>query len=231
MSEAVAVAWVVDDGAPDKRAAGGPVEFAAALAEATSAPAGHAAACPTCALAGEDLACVGLVHGKLSARAEEWLAGRLPYSLESLPGLLLRQSIEQGGVKGDGGAALRRAGLCEAPGPFSRHWGPFFRRVSVTTDQLLELLFAAGDVQPPHGLGVLIDLGALVIDGVVPETPEHGPRLGELIERPTERRERVLFGLAAPVDADASTRELVRYLRALWAAFVLDDEVRVISPT
>ena len=224
------IGWVVDDGAPDKTAAGGPVEFAAALADAASPPPGHSATCPTCQLAGENLACVGLVHGPITAKAEEWLAERLPYSLESLPGVLLRQALEQGGVEGAGGAALRRAGMCEAPGPFSRHWGPFFRRVTVTTDQLLELMFAAGDIQPAHAFGILLDVGALVVDGAVPEAAEHGPRLSEVMEKPAERKERVLFGLELPADADPSKRELARYLRALWAAFVLDGELRVITP-
>jgi len=225
---ASAIGWVVDDGCPPKRE--GALAFAAALGERASAPAGHRDECPACELLGEDLACVGLVAPRVAAEAEAALLRRLPDDLESLPGVLLRQFLEEAKVAGDGGAALRALGLFEAPGPMSRHWGPFFRRVTVTSDQLLEAMFDAGDVTPPHALALLCHLGGLLIDGERPLAAEHGPRLGELVRAPKTRRTRTACTIPAPT-GDPAAAPFDRYLRALYAGFVLDCPVRVVSPT
>ncbi len=230
MSQMTAIGWVVDDDGPDKRRAGGAAEFAQALAEVGAAPEGHKERCPTCSLLGEELACVGLVEPRISAWSEEWLAGRLPTELESLPGKLLQKNLEESGARGEGGARLRELGLCEAPGPFTRHYGPFFRRYTVTTDQLLEELFLAGDVQPAHALGVLVHLGGVAIDGNLPLQDADGIKLSEVFQDVASRRERVLCTIDHDEDDDPSQRELKRYLRALYAAFVLDTEVRVYAP-
>lgn len=225
------IGWVIDDGCAPKRSAGSPGSFAASLA-AGEPPVGHLLACPSCQLVGEDLACVGIVLPIVSARAEEWLLRRLPADLESLPGMLLTQNLHEGGVEGKGGRELRKRGYFEAPGPFSRHWGPFFRRTTVTTDQLFEELFCAGDVQPAHALGVLLHVGGVAVDGSIPHAPADGAKLSALFEAPASRRERVLCTLAAnDDDDDRSVSELKRFLRAAWAAFVLDCELRVFSPT
>jgi hypothetical protein len=222
-----AIGWVVDDGCPAKQ--GGALAFAAALGERAEPPAGHRAACPACALLEEDLACVGMVAPKISAEAELALLRRLPDDLESLPGVLLRQYLEAAQVEGRGGAALRALGLLEAPGPLSRHWGPFFRRVTITTDQLLETLFGAGDVEPPHALALLCHLGAILVDGQPPISAEHGPRLGDLVRDPASRRAHAAIRIPAP-SGDEPQAAFDRYLRGLFAGFVLDCPVRVLTP-
>lgn len=223
------IGWVVDDACEPKRRAGGPAEFARALGEADAPPAGHRAACDVCALLDEELACVGVIEPRISALAETWLAGRLPEELDSLPGLLLRKNLEEGAVEGKGASALRARGLMEAPGPFSRHWGPFFRRYTVTTDQILEEMLCAGDVQAPHALGVLLHLGGVIVDGAPPLKPEDGPKLADVVARPETRRERVLCTLVPQEGDDRSLAQLKRYLRGLYAAFVLDCEVRIFA--
>jgi hypothetical protein len=226
---AAGIGWVVDDGCAPKRSLGGPDKFAASLASGEP-PVGHLRQCPSCQLIGEELACVGVVEPLVSARAEEWLLRRLPADLESLPGSLLAKHLQEAGVEGKGGEELRKRGLFEAPGPFARHWGSFFRRTTVTTDQLFEELFCAGDVQPAHALGVLLHVGGVAVDGSVPHAPADGARLSALFETPASRRERVLCTLSIAKDDDRSVRELVRFLRAAWAAFVLDCELRVFCP-
>lgn len=219
--------WVVDDDAPDKRAAGGAGPFALSLAEREQDPAAHRAQCPTCALLDGDFACVGLIATPLPAAVERWLVERLPEDIESLPGFLLRKAIADFGYSGAFGAELRRQGKLEAPGPFTRHFGPFFRRFTVSSEQLLEELLGAGDVHPPHGLAVLIHLGAISVDGAVPLALDEGARWGELVERLDQRKTRSASTITladSDTDAVAATK---RYLRALWAAFVVDASVKV----
>jgi hypothetical protein len=226
----IAIGWVVDDGCAPKRGPGGAAAFADSLAGSDAPPPGHRDECGACRVLDEDLACVGVVEAKITATAEEWLAGRLPEEMESLPGLLLRKNLADGGVTGAGGRDLRKRGLCEAPGAFSRHWGPFFRRYTVTTDQILEEMFCAGDVQPAHALGVLVHVSGILVDGSHPRSTDDGPKLAELVEKPEARLDRTLPALSLRDDDDRSVRELKRYLRALYAAFVLDCEVKVFAP-
>ena len=226
----IGIGWVVNDGCAPKQKAGGPDEFARSLADLTSAPAGHRDDCPTCRLLNEDLACVGILTAPIATHAEEWLAARLPAKLESLPGLLLTRQLLAGNIKGTGTRALRKLCLFEAPGPFVRHWGPFFRRITITTDQILEEMFMAGDVQPAHALGLLVHLGGIAVDGAVPDQPADGARLAEVIERVDARRDRTRSTVVIDQEDTSSVLELKRFLRALYAGFVEDCEVKVYSP-
>jgi len=219
--------FVVDDRGPDK--AGGAVAWAARLAEQPIDEAAHAAACPACALIGRPLSCVGMVPTPLSAACEEWLIRRLPEDLESVGGFLLRKAIGDFGYDGARAKALRAAGRLAAPGPFERHYGPFFRRFVVSSEQLLEELLCAGDIAPSHGLACLIHLQALELDGTLPTSLDtDGPKLGQLIEQPDTRRARTRLALDAPGD-DPSLQALHQLLTALHAAFVLDVDLFVLD--
>lgn len=219
--------WVVDDDAPDKRAAGGAGPFALSLAESEQDAAAHRAGCPTCAVLDGDFACVGLIATPLSAAVERWLVERLPDDIESLPGFLLRKAIADFGYSGEFGAELRRQGKLEAPGPFTRHFGPFFRRFTVSSEQLLEELLGAGDVNPPHALAVLAHLGAVAVDGKVLLSLDEGARYGEMMERIHERKTRSATTITVDDSDDEALAAMKRYLRALWAAFAVDATVKV----
>lgn len=226
----IGIGWVVDDGCEPKRIAGGPGQFAESLAAAEAAPAGHRASCPTCRLLDEDLACVGILSAPVATRAEEWLAARLPADLASLPGVLLLGQLHEGNVKGAGARSLRKLAMFEAAGPVTRHWGPFFRRSTVTTDQIVEEMFCSGDVQPAHALGLLIHLGGIMVDDKVPDRPTDGAHLAEVVEMVHLRAKRTRCTVAIENTDEGSVLELKRYLRALYAAFVEDCQVRVYSP-
>jgi hypothetical protein len=226
----LAFGFVVDDRGPDKREAGGAVAFAARLAERPLDEAAHLTRCPSCALLGRGLACVGVVPTPLSARVEGWLVERLPEDLESVGGFLLRKAIGDFGYDGARAAALRKRGALEAPGPFERHYGPFFRRFVVSSEQVLEELVCAGDVAPSHALAILIHLGCLEVDGHAPKSLDtDGPRLGELIEQPDKRRERTRLVLSVDEAADPSLQGIQALLGALYAGFVLDADVYVLD--
>jgi hypothetical protein len=225
----VSFGFVVDDRGPDKQAAGGAVAFAARLAEQPLDQAAHVAGCPSCRLLGH-FGCVGVIPTPLSAALERWLVARLPEEIESVSGFLLRKAIGDFGYDGARARELRRRGALEAAGAFERHYGPFFRRFVVSSEQVLEELLCAGDIAPSHGLACLIHLGALELDGKPPVSLDSdGPKLGPLVEQPSVRKERTRFALPAAPDDDASITGVHGLLAALWAGFVLDADVYVID--
>ncbi len=221
----MAFGFVVDDDSAEKRAAGGAGAFALALSERPSVS-GHRAGCPSCRLLDEELGCVGLIATPISAAAERWLVDRLPEEIESLPGFLLRKAIEEFGYRGEFGKSLRAQRDLAAPEPFTRHFGPFFRRFTVSSEQLVEELLGAGDIAPAHALACLIHFGAITVDGNVLLSLEEGRLYGELMERPGERSGRTRCTIAADGE-DESVQAFQRLLRALWAAFVLDATVKM----
>jgi hypothetical protein len=225
--------FVVDDDGADKRASGGAAAFAGALGDGAPDPT-HRERCPSCQAAGEAYACVGLVPTPISPAAERWLVERLPEDIESLPGFLLRKAIAEYGYDGAEGERLRSAGLLAGPGAFTRHFGPFFRRFTVSSEQLLEEMLCAGNVSPSHALAILVQLGALSLDGQPALALDQGPALGDLMKDPAARRARTRFALPAPggdgAAADPSLEGLWRYLRALHAGFVVDATVQVYAP-
>jgi hypothetical protein len=214
--------FVVDDRAPDKVAAGGAPEFAAQLAEKGCDEVSHAANCRTCKLLGSPLSCVGVVPAPIPAAVEEWLVKRLPDDIESVGGFLLRKAIGDFGYDGARAAELRKNKRLEAPGPFERHYGPFFRRFVVSSEQILEELLCAGDIAPSHALAILMHLQAIEVDGSIPVKMEEGDKLGSLIEAPADRAKRTKHNVTEP----GAIQNLVR---ALWAGFVLDCDVFVID--
>jgi hypothetical protein len=226
----LAFGFVVDDRGPDKQAAGSAVAFAARLGEAPVDEAAHVARCPSCQLLGRGLACVGVVETPMPAAVEKWLVERLPEDIESVGGFLLRKAIGDFGYDGARAKTLRERGRLEAPGPFERHYGPFFRRFVVSSEQILEELVCAGDIQPSHALAILIHLGAITVDGKLPvDLDTDGPKLGQLIEKPDARRERTALQLPVEPDDDPALAGVKSLLAALYAGFVLDSDVYVID--
>ncbi len=226
MSDVVGFGWVVDDGCRLKETAGGPGPFAQALATG-QLDSCDIEGCPTCRVLDENGGCVGTIEGPIGPDTEEWLAGRLPASIDSLPGQLLRQNLKESAITGKGGESLRKRGLMAAPKPFTKHYGPFFRGYSVSTDQIFEEMLCAGDIQPSHALAILVHLGGIAIDDVVPSDAAHGTKLAEIVKDVGDREERALCTIHIEDDDDASTVQIKRLLRALYAAFVQDTEVRV----
>lgn len=219
--------YVIDDQAPDKLKAGGPAEFALALAEQPTSGEAHLAQCPSCRVLEEPYGCVGIIPTPLPAAVERWLCDRLPEDIESLPGFLLRKAIGDFDYKGEFGRRLREEDLLEAPGPFTRHFGPFFRRFTVSSEQLLEELLGAGDINPAHALACLAHLGAITVDGAVLLGMDEGARYAELIEKPAERAARTRCLIPIDSDEEEHLAAVQRFLRALWAGFVTDTTVRV----
>ena len=225
----MAFGWVVDDRCADKEAAGGAGAFALSLAEAKSAPdaALHTKSCSACRAVDEPLACVGLIPSPIPASVERWLVERLPDDIESLPGFLLRKAIGDFGYDGSEGARLREAGILSAPGPFTRHFGPFFRRFTVSSEQLVEEMLCAGDVDPAHALAILMHLSLIAVDGQLLLKLDDGARLAAMIENPSERAAHTTCLVQMADDDEADIVSIKRFLRGLWAGFVTDAPVKV----
>lgn len=226
----MAFGFVVDDDGQDKTGEGGAARFAYDLADRALDP-HHLDRCPSCQVLGEVYACVGLIPTPLSTEAERWLVEQLPEDIEQLPGYLLRKAISEYGYTGELGESLRRQGLLTASGAFTRHFGPFFRRFTVSSSQLLEEMLLAGDVAPSHALAILIHLGGLLIDDEKPLALESGAQLAELMQEPTQRRSRTQLAIDDIDESDdPSLAGLKRYLGSLYAGFVLDTNVLVFAP-
>ena len=219
--------YVVDDDAPVKKAAGGAVAYAKKLPADDASPPHEG--CATCALLGGTTACYGVIQPPVSATAEEWLVARLPADLESLSGLLLRKTLHDMRYEGEGGKALRKAGLLEASGPYIKHYGPFFRRYPVSSEQLLEQLFCVGDWSPVHALGLLGQLGAIEVDGSALTKVDDAERYAELVQHPEKRKSRTRCSLEIREGDDRSVVELKRLLMAGWAAFVRDCDLKIVE--
>jgi hypothetical protein len=222
--------YVVDDGCSVKKAAGGAVAFAkqlpaAADAENTPKPADD---CVTCPLLGGS-GCHGVIDPPVSATAEEWLVARLPAELESLPGLLVRKTLHDMRYEGEGGKALRKAGLLEASGPYTKHYGPFFRRYTVSSEQLLEQIFCVGDWSPVHSLGLLGQLGGIEVDGKALVSVDDAENYSALVQHPESRKKRTKCTIEVRDVDDRSVTEIKRMLIAGWAAFVRDCDLKIVE--
>lgn len=170
--------------------------------------------CPANAL-GEPFGCIGFVQYPISAAGEVWLLKQLPTPEEPLPWLLLRQTVTEMGYTGHSVLPLRETGTYfqDARG-FSRDLGEFH----VTSNQLIEMLFLLGHVQPAHAGALLLFFGAIPRDGEARDTTlilDRGLPVDEL-------RARFPFLLKVNEGDDSTTVELKRFLKALYHAWSLN---------
>jgi hypothetical protein len=119
----------------------------------------HCGRCPANA-AGHEFGCYGCLHEPVSIEAEEWLYDRLPLTLsekraeddaerkqmERVRALAETLRVEQN--TGDTVDERRGPGLAIRPKGMTRTYGSFFRRRSVGSSQLLELLLTRGVIDP-----------------------------------------------------------------------------------
>jgi len=215
----MAFGYVIDFACPAKDALGGTLQAATRIAEgARLVPA--KSGCDACEIGD---ACIGVVSTPID---EKWLMERLPAELESISGEVVKQAVAAG-FEGKRARELRASGKLEAPRPVERSWGGFFRKFTVTSDQLIEQMFCVGDIEPPQALAILVELGAVSVDGRIPKGLDEGTGLSELAEDVPARRKRTQCTVTATPSDESSTAELKRFLRALHAAFCLDKKVLV----
>jgi hypothetical protein len=220
--------WVVDFACPPRQALGGPLVAATRLAEGARLEPDPVHCTPCCVAAVEGPACIGVVTTPIPPAAERWLMERLPGDLESIAGEVIKQAVAAG-FEGKRAHELRGAGKLAGRGPLERSWGGFFRRFTLSSDQLLEQMFCAGDLEPAHALAILVQLSALAVDGRVPKGLDEGAGLAELAQDVAARRGRTQCTVTPTPSDEAAIGELKRFLRALHGAFCADARVLVVA--
>ncbi len=109
--------------------------------------------------AGVPFGCVGSINYPLSSRGERWLLDQLPGNDHPLPFVLLQKAIFELGYTGEAAARLRAQ-----EGIFLENVHPLERDIDgivITGDQVFEIFFLSGPIQPAHGSMLLQFSGAI----------------------------------------------------------------------
>lgn len=120
----------------------------------------HCEGCPH-KLWQRDFGCGGAIHYPISLKAERWLVSRLPDNLKERRGVLLVRAIEEFGFDGKVVENERgRGDLYESRLPISRLWGNrLFGRTSITSNQILAMIFRVGSLNATHAKLIAYFLG------------------------------------------------------------------------
>ena len=159
--------------------------------------------------------CTGFVQYPLSAAGEVWLLKQLPTPDEPLPWLLLRQAVEEMGYSGASVEELRAGEtyFADANG-FERDIVEY----RVSTNQVFEMLFMLGHIQPAHAGVLLLFFNAIDRDMEADGMPE-------ILNRtlPTaDLRARHPFRLDAEPADDRTIADFKRFFHALYHAWSLN---------
>jgi hypothetical protein len=158
--------------------------------------------------------CVDAVQYPLSARGERWLLDRLPGIDAPFLWLLLRQGIQEMGYDGEAVKGLRASGTYfEADAAMTRDMQDFI----IDTNQVFEMTFMLGDIQPAHA-GMLLQFF-----NAVPRTTE-ASQVVEIMNgllSADEIAQRYPLRITDDEADDSTIAELKRFLRALHLAWRL----------
>ena len=112
--------------------------------------------------AGVPFGCVGSINYPLSSQGERWLLDQLPGNDHPLPFMLLQKALYELGYTGQTAARLRaqEGVFLESSRPLERD----IDGVIITGDQVFELLFLSGPIQPAHGSMLLQFTGSISQD-------------------------------------------------------------------
>jgi hypothetical protein len=127
--------------------------------------------CPA-AVNGKPFGCYGSINYPIAARTEQWLMSLLPGDVQSPIGTVLQQAIKDFHYDGEPIMKLRsQRTFFEDPRGATRTWKSgkgFFAKVSngfsVTSSQLLQMMFCVGPLQPSHCGMVAAFLGLIPHD-------------------------------------------------------------------
>ncbi len=157
--------------------------------------------------------CMNRIDYPISQRGELWLLNQLPGPDEPLVWLLLRKGIEDFGY--DGGSVKPLRGevqtYFEETGVLARLMGEFH----ITTNQVFEMTFTVGHIQPSHAGVLLLFFHAITRD-------LDADAIMTISQAPADAHERYPF-LLQPEDGDDRTiRQLKAFLYALYVAWTLN---------
>lgn len=167
---------------------------------------------------GERFGCMGFIQYPISRQAESWLLDRLPVPDEPLVWLLLKQGVQE--FQYDGGTVkpLRNSSdaYFEERMTLQRRLGEF----SIDANQLFEMIFAVGNIQPNHAALLLLFMGAINRDLEADEIMHITPA-------PPDADTRYPFILQHEPDDDQTIAELKEFLRALYMAWKLNVPLKL----
>jgi hypothetical protein len=173
----------------------------------------HCARCPA-NLWGQPFGCTGAINYPISAAGERWLLEQVPDNQHPLLFLLLQQAIHDLGYTGETVAALRAQ-----PGVFlesERAWQRDLEALTVSGDQVFEMLFLSGPIYPAHGSVLLQFFGAISQD-------LDADVMMQLARPPSQAwiDEQIPFQHTPDPDDDATIAALKRFFYAMYRAYRL----------
>jgi len=164
-----------------------------------------------------EFACHRRIRYPISERVEAWLMSRLPDSLACTAGALLVRGLAEFGWDGVPTAKLRASGTTyfESRVAYGVRWESPDGVIEISSDQLFQMMFLVGNLQPTHCLMLAL------FTGVIP----HDTSLHDLKDSPG--RARVLEHASVPNQSDPDIEQLAAFLRALGTAARLDVPILV----
>ncbi len=167
--------------------------------------------------AGKPFGCIDHISYPITGKGEAWLLNQLPRPDEPLIWLLLREGIEKFHYDGSTVRELRSTNqnLFEEERTIYRRLG----EISVTSDQLFEMTFLLGNVQPNHA-GIL-----LLFFAAIDRENMEAPTIMGIGELPTDDRVQYPFLIEHDKEDDPTTTEMKNFLAALYLAWVLNVQL------
>ncbi|HEY6037429.1 MAG TPA: hypothetical protein VIV58_24280 [Kofleriaceae bacterium] len=165
-----------------------------------------------------EFACHRRIRYPIPERVEEWLMARLPVTLQCAAGALLVRGLAEFNWDGSPAAKLRAAGTTyfESKVAYGVRWQAEDGSViEMSSDQLFQMMFMVGQLNPAHCLMLAL------FTGVIP----HDTSLHDLKDGPG--RQRVLAAAHVDPHPDAEIEQLAAFLRTLAVAARLDVPILV----
>jgi len=162
--------------------------------------------------------CIGTINYPISAQAERWLLDQLPGNDHPLAFMLLQKAIYDIGYSGEAGSRLRtqEGVFLESVVPLERD----LDGVRFSGDQVFEMLFLSGPIQPAHGSMLLQFFGGISPDLEADEIMQlAAPPSWEWIIQ------HIPFRHSYSSSDDVSTAELKAFFHALYVAYKLGEPV------
>jgi hypothetical protein len=185
--------------------------------------AAHCTGCPA-NIAGAPYGCNGYINYPVEEHSEAWLMSRLPDDLGSTAGWLLQEAARDFEWDGARAAAMRQDGdmFFEVETPVETAWGEGDHTFDFDSDQLFDILFSLGALQPAHMRMLALLLGILPHDlgeeafGAAMRDPE---RLAGAFD----------LGTLEVNGEPSQVQQLALFLRAMCCAATLDVEMLIDS--
>ena len=162
-----------------------------------------------------DFGCHRRIRYPVPERVEEWLMRRLPTSLATTAGIFLVRALGDFGWDGAPTAKLRAAGTTyfESRVPYGARWQGDDGVIELSADQLFQMMFLVGNLEPAHCLMLAL------FTGVIP----HDVPIAEL----KDDRARLLASVHVATEPDPEIEQLAAFLRMLAVAARLDTKIVV----